>query len=47
MSDKYQRRAYALNRMSRAVDRQITASTEDKKNKAKCWVMAWSRAAKL
>jgi hypothetical protein len=41
-----QRRAYALTRMSRAVDRQITARVDDEKNKAGLWVMAWARVAK-
>jgi hypothetical protein len=40
------RRAYALRRMSLAVDRQITAHVDDEKNKAGLWVMAWARVAK-
>ena len=44
---KYQRRAYAMRRVSCAVDRQITANSEDEKNKAGLWVMAWARVAKV
>ena len=44
---QYQRKAYALRRMSRAVDRQIITSVEDEKTKAGLWVMAWARFAKL
>jgi hypothetical protein len=44
---QHQRKAYALRRMSLAVDRQIVASFEDEKSKAGRWVSAWARFAGL
>lgn len=41
----HQRRAYALRRMSRAVDRQIVATLDQDKARAGCWVLAWARLA--
>ena len=42
--NQHQRKAYALRRMSRAVDRQIVASPADKQRLAK-WVRAWAKVA--
>lgn len=44
-TDNHQKRAYALNRMSRAVDRVIVAKTDADKTKAGRWVNAWRRAS--
>jgi hypothetical protein len=41
----HQRRAYALRRMSRAVDRQIVAKLDQDKARAGRWVIAWARLA--
>jgi hypothetical protein len=39
--DRHQRRAYAMRRMSLAVDRGITASTPEAKARAAQWAAAW------
>lgn len=44
-TESHQKRAYALNRMSRAVDRVIAAKSESAKAKAALWVAAWWRVA--
>lgn len=43
--DKHQRRAYALRRMSLAVDRVIRASDKADKDRAAKWVAAWKAAS--
>ena len=43
--DKNQRRAYALARLSKAVDRAILAKSDQAKEPAKKWAAAWARAA--
>lgn len=45
--DRYQKRAYALRRLSRAVDRLIVAATPEQKAHARRWAALWNRAAKL
>ncbi|KIA79983.1 hypothetical protein QR66_12925 [Chromobacterium piscinae] len=40
--DIYQRRAYALHRMSLAVDRVIRATDPAEKERLKHWVQAWA-----
>jgi len=39
--DIYQRKAYAVRRMSLAVMRLSRATSEAEKEKAKCWVKIW------
>lgn len=43
-STRYQKRAYAMRRLSRAVDRMIVSKTEADKARAARWVMAWKLA---
>jgi hypothetical protein len=43
--DKHQRKAYALRRLSKAVDRSINAKSDDEKAMAKKWAQAWGRNA--
>ena len=43
--DKHQRQAYALRRLSKAVDRAIVATSKEEKARAKKWTEAWNRAA--
>ena len=43
--DKHQRKAYALARLSKAVDRAITAKSDQTKAKAKQWAEIWAKAA--
>ncbi|WP_176318012.1 hypothetical protein [Burkholderia vietnamiensis] len=43
--DTHQRRAYALRRMSKAVDRVICGRTESDKARASRWAVAWARVA--
>ena len=45
--DRHQRRAAALRRLTRAVDRQICAQTPDEKAQATRWAALWGRAAGL
>ena len=51
--DKHQKIAYGLRRVSRAVDRGIRAdalqepSRTQEKAKARAWVLAWAKVAKL
>jgi len=40
--DKYQRQAYALRRMSKAVDRVILATSPAEQERLKHWVQAWA-----
>lgn len=40
--DNHQRRAYALRRMTLAVDRVIRASSPAEKERLKHWVQAWA-----
>lgn len=47
MMSKAQRQWYAQKRMSLAVDRQITARTDQERNKAVLWVNLWARKAGL
>ncbi len=42
--DHFQRQAYALRRLSLAVDRVIRARTDTEKSAAARWVDAWNRA---
>lgn len=44
---EHQRRAYALRRLSRAVDRSIVSTDEHEKLQAKKWATLWARKAKL
>lgn len=41
---RYKKRAYAMRRLSRAVDRMIAGNTEANKARAARWVMAWKLA---
>lgn len=43
--DKYQRQAYAMRRMSKAVDRSILAGDADRKAKAARWAYLWREAS--
>lgn len=43
--DRHQRAAYAMRRMSQAVDRGIVTMDQGKKAKANRWAAAWARAA--
>lgn len=43
--DSNQRKAYALARLSKAVDRAITAKSDQTKARAKHWAELWARAA--
>lgn len=45
--DQHQRIAYALARVSRAVDRGIRAVTDREKAQSRKWVLAWAKVAKL
>lgn len=45
--DLHQRKAYALRRLSLAVDRQICARTQADKERAAQWAKAWAVAAGL
>lgn len=45
--DKNQRKAYALARLSKAVDRSILAKSKQEKTKAKKWAELWARKFKL
>lgn len=45
--DIHQRRAFALRRVSRAVDRMIVATAQIDKERAARWVQAWARVAGL
>jgi len=40
-----QKIAYALNRLSKSVDRVILSTNEDKKARARSWVLAWNLVA--
>ena len=40
--DKYQRQAYALRRMSKAVDRMILATSPAERERLKQWIQAWA-----
>jgi hypothetical protein len=42
-----QKRLYASQRLSKAVDRGIVATSETGKARAKAWVFAWNLVAKL
>ena len=44
---KYQGEAYALRRLSRAVDRSILAPDEHVKAQAKKWAFLWAKKAGL
>lgn len=43
----FERQAYALRRLSRAVDRVILATDEKVKDQAKKWAAVWSKKAGL
>jgi len=43
--DRHQRTAYAMRRMSKAVDRSIVTQDEAVKAKAARWAAAWGRAS--
>lgn len=43
--DKHQRQAYALRRLSKAVDRTITAKSDQLKVTARRWAELWAKAA--
>jgi hypothetical protein len=43
--DRYQRKAYAMRRMSLAVDRVIVARLDSDKHRASRWVRAWASVA--
>lgn len=43
--DRYQRRSYAMRRMSIAVDRMIRAKEKPEKEKAAAWAAAWGAAS--
>lgn len=45
--DHHQRIAYGLGRMSRAADRVICARSDQDRARAKKWVLAWARVAKV
>lgn len=45
--DQHQRKAYGLNRMTKAVDRIIKTNLEAEKSKGRKWVNAWAKVAKL
>ncbi|SAL52664.1 hypothetical protein [Caballeronia concitans] len=45
--DQQQRRAYALCRLSGAIDRYLLATTSAAKKRAMKWVKAWAMAAGL
>lgn len=45
--DKHQKIAYALRRLSVAVDRIILAKTLEEKKRAQAWAGAWSVVGKL
>jgi hypothetical protein len=42
--DRFQRQAYALRRLTLAMDRVIRAKTHTEKDAAARWVEAWNRA---
>jgi hypothetical protein len=44
---KFEREAYALRRLSRAVDRAILSTNEHDKAQAKKWAALWSKKAGL
>ena len=44
---EYQRKAYALRRLNRAVDRSILAPDEHGKAQAKKWALLWAKKAGL
>lgn len=45
--DKHERYAYALRRLSAAVDRSICATTAAEKERPLAWVIAWAKVAKI
>jgi hypothetical protein len=45
--NRHQRKAYALARLSRAVDRSILAKSSQAKEQAQKWAAAWAKAAGL
>lgn len=45
--DRQQCKAYALRRLSKAVDRSILAKSEQEKAKAKKWAELWAKKFKL
>lgn len=43
--DRHQREAHALRKLSKAIDRMITASTNSEKARAAQWAKAWATIA--
>lgn len=47
MKTKVEKRWYATKRMSKAVDRQITAASLEEKTRAELWISVWAKKAGL
>jgi hypothetical protein len=45
--DQHQRKAYGINRMTKAVDRIIKTNSEAEKLQGRKWVNAWAKVAKI
>ena len=45
--DRHQKIAYGFKRMSRAADRVIRSRSTQDKARARRWVLAWAKVAKL